>query len=595
MTLPPVADSTSWNGFCPLSAGDEVDTEAIDVIEILDAVSVPIVILRHDFIVTHFNAAAADTLGLAAAHIGHSPRAIAILSELENLGRWCAEAIGTGTTTQHDIRAADRSFIVRIAPYTKGPLTGTVLTFNNVTAFRASIDQAVYEREYAKAILNTVPDALVVLDANLQVLTANRAFHTIFRLSREAMQGVPLNVLGDGILDLAPLLTQLKRTLSDDRDFPSFEIDCYWPGAGRRTMSLQARRFALPGRSPNMVLLNLHDITSRKMAEATNTRLAAIVESSDDAILTNDVDGIITSWNGAAQRIFGYAAEEIIGKPITLLMPADRQDEEASILERVKRGERIQPYDTVRQRKGGALVDIFVTISALKDAGGNIYGASKIARDITDRKQAEEAQRLLAHEVDHRSKNLLTLVQAAVHFSEADTPDAIKAAIEGRIQALANVHTLLAQSHWAGVNLRSIVMDELFPYCPLGNSRAEADGPDLLLKPQLAQLIAMVLHELTTNAVKYGALSVSAGRLRVQWSHAANGNLGIRWTERGGPLVRSPARRGFGSRMLDRAIRTQLNGDLRFNWQPEGLVCEIEVPYEAAAPSTKSNDMRDSN
>jgi PAS domain S-box-containing protein len=582
MTLPPVADSTGWSGFRPASADDDVNAATTDVTEILDAVSVPIVILRRDFIVARFNSAAADTLGLTAAHIGGSPRAISILSESQNLERWCAESISAGTATQHDIRAADRSFIVRIAPYKKGRISGTVLTFNNVTAFRASIDQAVYEREYAKAILNTVADALVVLDAGLQVLTANRAFYTMFRLSREAMRGVPLNVLGDGILDLAPLLTRLKGTLADDLDFSSFEIDREWPGAGRRTMSLQARQFALPGRSPSMVLLSLHDITSRKKAEATNTRLAAIVESSDDAILTNDVDGIITSWNGAAQRIFGYAADEIIGKPTTLLMPADRRDEEARILERVRRGERVQPYDTVRQRKDGSLVDIFVTISALRDAAGKITGASKIARDITNRKQAEEAQRLLAHEVDHRSKNLLTLVQAAVHFSEADTSGAIKTAIEGRIQALANVHTLLAQSHWAGVDLRSIVMDELYPYCPLGNSRAEVDGAEFLLKPQLAQLIAMVLHELTTNAVKYGALSVSTGRLRVEWSHLASGNLVIRWTETDGPPVKPPARGGFGSRMLDRAIRTQLNGDLRFNWRTEGLACEIEIPYEAA-------------
>jgi PAS domain S-box-containing protein len=379
------------------------------------------------------------------------------------------------------------------------------------------------------------------------------------------------------------LVTQLKRTLAEDKDFQPFEIDCEWPGLGRRTMSLQARQFALSGRSASMVLLSFRDITAHKKAEATNSRLATVVESSDDAIVTSDINGMITSWNGAAQRIFGYAADEVIGKPITLLIPADRQNEETCILERIRRGERIHTYDTVRQRKYGSLVDISVTISPLRDAAGKMVGTSKIARDITDRKQAEEAQRLLAHEVDHRSKNLLTLVQAAVHFSEADTPDAIKAAIEGRIQALANVHTLLAQSRWVGVDLRSIVMDELYPYCPQG-TRAEVNGPDLRLKPQLAQLIAMALHELTTNAVKYGALSVSGGLLRVEWLHAANGNLVIRWTETGGPAVKLPTRKGFGSRMLDGAIRTQLNGDLRFNWRKEGLACEIEAPYEAAAP-----------
>jgi PAS domain S-box-containing protein len=347
-------------------------------------------------------------------------------------------------------------------------------------------------------------------------------------------------------------------------------------------MSLQACQFSLPVHSASMVLLSLHDVTTRKKVEANNSRLAAIVESSDDAIVTKDTSGIITSWNGAAQRIFGYAADEVIGKPITLLNPADRQNEEISILERIGRGERIESYDTVRRRKHGSLVDVFVTISPVRDAAGKIVGASQIARDITDRKQAEQARRLLAHEVDHRSKNLLTLVQAAVHFSEANTPDLIKVAIEGRIQALANVHTLLAHSRWEGADLRTMVMDELHPYCPQGTSRCEVDGPDLILKPQTAQLIAMALHELTTNAVKYGALSVSSGRVRIEWLHAANGKLVMLWTETDGPPVKAPKHKGFGTRMLDRTIRGQLNGDLRLDWRPEGLVCEIQAPYEDA-------------
>jgi PAS domain S-box-containing protein len=326
-----------------------------------------------------------------------------------------------------------------------------------------------------------------------------------------------------------------------------------------------------------LALLCFHDITARKEAEATNVKLAAIVESSDDAIVTKDIGGIITSWNSGAQRLFGYAAEEVMGKSITILIPADRQNEETSILERLGRGERIESYDTVRQRKGGSLVEISATISPLRDASGKIIGASKIARDITSRKRGEEALRLLAHEVDHRARNLLALVQASVHFSQADTPDAIKATIEGRIQALSNVHTLLAQSRWAGADLRSLVTDELSPYCPQGTSRVDIDGPDLMLEPQSAQLIAMVLHELTTNAVKYGALSIPAGRVRVEWFRGQKGRLVIRWTEMGGPPVKAPVRRGFGSRLLDRVISAQLSGETRFDWRPEGLACEISV------------------
>lgn len=166
---------------------------------------------------------------------------------------------------------------------------------------------------------------------------------------------------------------------------------------------------------------------------------------------------------------------------------------------------------------------------------------------------------------------------ATVHFSNADTPDTIKAAIEGRIQALANVHALLTQSRWAGAELRSLVMDELSPYCPEGTSRAEIDGPDLILQPQSGQVFAMVLHELTTNAVKYGALSVSSGRVQVKWLQTANGTLVLRWTETDRPPVKAPTRQGFGTRVLDKVIRGPLKGEMRFNWRPGGLVCEIEV------------------
>ena len=159
-------------------------------------------------------------------------------------------------------------------------------------------------------------------------------------------------------------------------------------------------------------------------------------------------------------------AEEIIGQPITILIPPDRQDEERSIIERIRRGERIDHYETIRRRKDGSLVPISLTVSPVKNGDGKIIGASKIARDISERKQKEEHIALLSREIDHRSKNLLALVQATVHLAQGDTPDALKKAIAGRIQALANVHAMLAQSHWAGADIRSLVAEELAPYFP---------------------------------------------------------------------------------------------------------------------------------
>src|SRR5262249_402935 len=149
-------------------------------------------------------------------------------------------------------------------------------------------------------------------------------------------------------------------------------------------------------------------------------RFAAIVQCTDDAILSIDLDGIITSWNGAAERLYGYGAEEVIGQSMTFLIPADRLHEENTILDRLPRGERVDHYETVGNRKDGRLVDVSLTASPLKDFKGRIIGASKIARDITERKRAETQIETLAREAEHRSKNILATVQATAHLTDAD-------------------------------------------------------------------------------------------------------------------------------------------------------------------------------
>jgi PAS domain S-box-containing protein len=304
-------------------------------------------------------------------------------------------------------------------------------------------------------------------------------------------------------------------------------------------------------------------------------RTASIVDSSDDAIVGKDLDGVITNWNRGAQRLFGYAADEVLGKSITILIPAERLDEEQDILRRIGRGERIEHFETVRRRKDGSLVEVSLRISPIKSTEGRIIGASKIARDITERKRAEEHIALLAREVDHRAKNLLSLAQAIVQLTPADTIEDFKAAVEGRLQALARVHTVLSESNWVGARLPYLVSEQLAPYKREGVQRARSNGPNLLLKPTAAQAMAMVLHELTTNAVKYGALSVPNGRVEVEWQNAADGTLVLRWGETGGPPVKQPTHQGFGTKVIERSVRDQLGGEARFDWRPEGLVCEI--------------------
>jgi PAS domain S-box-containing protein len=307
-------------------------------------------------------------------------------------------------------------------------------------------------------------------------------------------------------------------------------------------------------------------------------RIASIVEYSDDAIVSKDLNGVITSWNKGAERTFGYTAEEAVGKPVTILIPPDRRDEEPAILQRIRRSERIEHYETVRTRKDGSRIDISLTVSPVKNTEGKIIGASKIARDITDRKRSEAQITVLAREAEHRARNVLATVQATVHLSHSDTPEGLKRTIEGRIQALASVHRLFVESRWAGAELHSLVKEELAAYCRDGERRARIDGPKLLMRPDVAQAVAVALHELATNAAKYGALSVAEGHVRVEWSRASDGRLVLRWTETGGPPGKPPMRQGFGTRVMDSMIRGQLKGDMRFDWRAEGLACEIVLP-----------------
>jgi PAS domain S-box-containing protein len=303
--------------------------------------------------------------------------------------------------------------------------------------------------------------------------------------------------------------------------------------------------------------------------------LASIVESCDDAIVGKNRDGVITSWNKGAERLFGYLAEEVIGKSVTILIPLDRENEELAILERVRHGDRIDHYETIRRRKDGSLIDVSLTISPMRDAEGNVVGSSKIARDISDRKRSEAQISAIAREAEHRAKNLLANVRAMVQLSEAETPAGLKKAIAGRIEALANVHSLFAESRWIGAELASLVKQELSPYSRDGEMRTQIDGPTVMLKPNVAQAIAVALHELATNAAKYGALSVANGHVRVEWSRAADAQLALRWTELGGPPVNPPTRKGFGSHVMEAMIQGHVGGEVRLDWRAEGLVCEM--------------------
>jgi len=228
-------------------------------------------------------------------------------------------------------------------------------------------------------------------------------------------------------------------------------------------------------------------------------------------------------------------------------------------------------------RPNGELRWCIGTAVASVDATDNIVRISGVTVDITDRKEAEERQALLAREVDHRARNALALVQSIVRLTRADTIKSYVAAVDGRIGALARAHTLLAQSRWQGADLARLVDEELAPYRADAPERIAAAGPDVSLEPRTAQTLALALHELCTNAAKYGSLSLMSGRVEVNWELQPHSLL-LRWTESGGPRPQAPAAPGFGIRMISASIERQLAGEAAFHWRPEGLHCSVCVP-----------------
>ena len=323
---------------------------------------------------------------------------------------------------------------------------------------------------------------------------------------------------------------------------------------------------------------------TRPNPDAVAQWLAAIVDSSDDAIIGKDLDGIIMSWNSGARRIFGYEAEEVIGKPVTILIPPDRHDEEPGILARIRAGERVEHYETVRRRKDGALLDISLTVSPVRDDAGNIIGASKIARDITNRKKLEKHRELLMAELSHRVKNTLAIVLSIERLTFARLADgAANRAFRARIHALAQAHARLAESKWLGVSLQRLIEDELAPYAQSGNTILS--GPPVSLSPHCAVNMALAIHELATNAAKHGALSSPQGRVTVSWEREQDGVRMI-WREEGGPPVAPPGRAGFGRLLLEQALHQELNSHVSMEFRPEGLKCTILIPnQELEAPS----------
>jgi two-component sensor histidine kinase len=260
----------------------------------------------------------------------------------------------------------------------------------------------------------------------------------------------------------------------------------------------------------------------------------------------------------------------------TLLHPEDWESFSSAMERMFKEGGAYETEFRVR-RPNGEIRWCAGTAAASVDGQNRVVRVSGVTVDITDRKMAEERQALLAREVDHRAKNALALVQAIVRMTKANSIEAYVTAVEGRIKALSRVHTVLSQSRWEGADLAGLVAEELAPYRTTEQDQVQASGPGIVLQPAAAQTLALVLHELVTNAAKYGALSSQSGKVKLVWTSDGR-SIEFTWMETGGPPTSKPATVGFGTRIVLASIERQLGGRVTFDWLPQGLKCVFSVP-----------------
>jgi PAS domain S-box-containing protein len=285
-------------------------------------------------------------------------------------------------------------------------------------------------------------------------------------------------------------------------------------------------------------------------------------------------------WDEGQYKIFGVDPKtfELNSTNIQSCFHAEDVDQLRSAWAEFAQGPKSYEAEFRIIRPDGEVRWCVCTAAASTDKNGRVVRVSGVTVDITDRKRAEERQNLLTREVDHRAKNALALAQSIVRLTRAKDVTSYVQAVEGRITALARVHTVLSLSSWQGAEIRRLLAEEVAPYSGAGQILIE--GGEVQLQPATAQTLALALHELVTNSAKYGSLSVLSGRLAVTWE-VQDHQLILAWVETGGPRVSTPTSRGFGTRSVIASIETQLGGKAHFDWRPEGLVCRLTVPLQA--------------
>lgn len=425
-------------------------------------------------------------------------------------------------------------------------------------------------------LIDSTSIAILFLDNKLRIRRFTPRVLDIFKI-REGDEGRPISDIATRLTDdnLGDELDRVLRTLVPvEREVTLAE--------GSMSYLMQIRPYRNQNNLIDGAVLAFVDLSERKKHEKARARLAAIVNSSQDAIISKDLAGVVTSWNEGAEKLYGYTAAEAIGKRLPLLLRENLPDRWPLLIARMMQGEPIAQFDSSWTAKDGRQVEVSMTLSPVRASDGAIAGASVMARDISERKAAERRAALLLAELDHRVKNILAIVSAVVSQTlKANLPPVVFAdEVEGRLKAIAKAHSLLTTSGHGEVSLRDILMTELAPY-DRGDGKLAIAGPDIWLTPKAGLTLALAIHELASNAVKHGALSIPSGRLKVEWDITGSAQsvaLTLAWLETRGPAVAEPVKRGFGTVLIERTLSHEMDAEVNRSFPAEGHRCSITIP-----------------
>ncbi|HET7664280.1 MAG TPA: CheR family methyltransferase [Rhodanobacteraceae bacterium] len=426
-------------------------------------------------------------------------------------------------------------------------------------------------------LLESTQIATVFLDKSLRIRNYTPAMTELFHL-RHGDKGRPITDISP-LVDYPQLAEDVEHVLRElsvtERLLRSID--------DKPTFLLRMRPYLTTDNVVDGVVLTFVDVTESQHQNTEHARLAAIVNSSRDAIFGFSLNDRITSWNPSAEKIFGLPAAQAVGQPLQILQPKDASPEAEAFFKGCKRGKPWPIFEMSWIRPDGQSVPLEIGYSPVRDDQGNMVAGKVIARDITERRQSERHTEMMLGELNHRVKNTLASVQAIAVQTLASTrslPEFRTAFIQ-RLLALSNTHNLLASEAWQGASLTDIINGEMAPYRRDGLQRTVLTGDELKLDSKAALALAMAIHELATNAGKYGALSVPEGRVEIIWkTRRRNARIWLHmaWTEKDGPPAEAPSRQGFGTRLITDGIAYELGGEVKLEYPSTGVTCIFDVP-----------------